>query len=320
MSKTPKQLDTDSLIKWVNQISGKDDSSLPEPTVPEKSDSQRSLLPVHHPNRDFFLCDLYDYSLKDDNVSMEAPLFTLSTKKDTRIYKWASKDGKRMLEITPSVLGRATQFDKDLLIYVISQLTAALNQGRPDAKNRTVRFVVYDFLVSTNKPTGGREYKRMQDGLDRLKGTTIKTNIKTGGMQIKQGFGLIDSWRIIEKSPEDETMIAVEVELSQWFHNAVQAMEVLTINPNYFRLRKPIERRLYEIARKHCGHQSEFTISLALLLEKTGSTSTRFEFRRSIKEIVKNNLLPDYSIHYDENRDMVIFKNREIKVLPNKIN
>ncbi|WP_443019818.1 replication initiator protein A [Sphingobium sp. CAP-1] len=28
---------------------------------------------------------------------------------------------------------------------------------------------------------------------------------------------------------------------------------MLTLNRRYFRLRKPLERRLYEIARKHCG-------------------------------------------------------------------
>ncbi|MEC5948796.1 hypothetical protein QAB08_032845, partial [Pseudomonas aeruginosa] len=43
----------------------------------------RGLMPVHHPNRDFFLCDLFDYALKDDGVSMEAPIFTLATRPDT---------------------------------------------------------------------------------------------------------------------------------------------------------------------------------------------------------------------------------------------
>ncbi|MBA4143306.1 MAG: replication initiator protein A [Nitrosospira sp.] len=41
-------------------------------------------------------------------------------------------------------------------------------------------------------------------------------------------------------------------------YNVVQAHEVLKINPSHFRLRKPIERRLYELARKHCGNQAHF--------------------------------------------------------------
>ena len=103
------------------------------------------LLPVRHVDRDFFLCDMFDYALKDDGVSMEAPIFTLSTKPDTSTWSWTSRDGNRHVEVYPSVKGRATQFDKDVLIYVVSQMTEGLNRGRADAKSRVVRFVVYDY-------------------------------------------------------------------------------------------------------------------------------------------------------------------------------
>lgn len=275
----------------------------------------RGLMPLHHPNRDFFLCDLFDYALKDDGVSMEAPIFTLATRPDTSVWHWESKDGNRAITVTPSVKGRATQFDKDLLIYVVSQMTEALNRGRPDANSRTVRFRVYDYLVSTNKPTGGKEYQRLEEALERLRGTSIKTNIKTGGQRVKEGFGIVDSWTIIEKSPEDDRMIAVEVTLSRWLFNAVQAHEVLTINPDYFRLRKPIERRLYELARKHCGDQTRFVIGLELLQEKCGSQSTLREFRRALREIIQVDTLPDYAMQLDDEKDQVIFYTRDPKKL-----
>ena len=181
------------------------------------------LLPDRHANRDFFLADLFDYAMKDDGVSMEAPIFTLATKPDLTTWNWESKDGNRKIEVYPSVKGRATQFDKDVLIFIVSQMTEALNRKRADAINRTVRFVVYDYLVSTNKPTGGIEYKRLELALDRLRGTSIKTDIRTGGERVREGFGIIDSWTIIEKSPTDERMIAIEVTLSKWLFNAVQA-------------------------------------------------------------------------------------------------
>jgi len=44
--------------------------------------------------------------------------------------------------------GRAKLFDKDVLIYVVSQMTEAINRGRQIAKNRTVRFVVYDYFYT----------------------------------------------------------------------------------------------------------------------------------------------------------------------------
>ena len=121
------------------------------------------LLPVRHIDRDFFLCDMFDYALKDDGVSMEAPIFTLATKPDLSEWHWESKDGSRALTVTPSTKGRATQFDKDVLIYVVSQMTEALNRGRDDAKNRTVHFTVYDYLVSTNKAINGRSYERLSE-------------------------------------------------------------------------------------------------------------------------------------------------------------
>lgn len=278
------------------------------------SSRKKDLINVRHPNRDFFLADLFDYAMKDDGASMEAPIFTLSTKPDLSIWEWRSKDGNKYIKVAPSVLGRATQHDKDILIYVISQLVEGLNKGRDDARNRTVRFTVYDFLVTTNRQVSGDGYQRLHESFERLAGTRISTDIKTGGERVKEGFGLIDAWRIIEKSPVEDRMVAVEVALSRWLYNAVQAFEVLTIHPDYFRLRKPLARRLYEIARKHCGHQSQWTIGLELLREKTGSKSTLKEFRRSVRIIQESDSLPEYYFSLRDD-DLVIFQSRDPKQL-----
>lgn len=256
----------------------------------------RGLVRQRHPNRDFFLADLFDYALKDDGASMEAPIFTLSTKPDLSIWTWTSKDGNKSIKVAPSVLGRATQHDKDVLIYVVSQLTEALNRGREDAQSRTVRFTVHDFLVTTNRQTSGEGYRLLHEAFERLSGTRISTDIKTGGQRVKEGFGIIDRWKIIDKSPNDERMVAVEVTLSEWLYNAVSAFEVLTIHPDYFRLRKPLARRLYEIARKHCGHQASWSIGLTLLQEKAGSKSSIYEFRSAVKAIAADNSLPEYQM------------------------
>jgi plasmid replication initiation protein len=57
-------------------------------------------------------------------------------------------------------------------------------------------------------------------------------------------------------------MIAVEVTLSEWLYNAVAAREVLTLNRDYFRLGGALERRLYEVARKHCGRQAKWIVGV----------------------------------------------------------
>ncbi len=79
-------------------------------------------------------------------------------------------------------------------------------------------------------------------------------------------------------------MQEIEVKLSDWVFQAIQHKEVLTLHRDYFRLRKPLERRIYEIARKHCGLQSsgEFFGATA---EECGSASTLKEFRRLVVSV-----------------------------------
>lgn len=269
-----------------------------------------NLRDLEHPNGDLFVADLLDYALKDDGASMEAPIFSLATKPDLRVWKWVSKDKNKSLEVTPSVRGRATQHDKDILIFLVSQMTEGLNLGREDAKGRTIRFCVYDYLIKTNKSTGGKEYKRLEESLERLSGTRIKTDIRTGGERVKESFGILDSWKIVEKAPDKQMMVAVEVTLSKWLYNAIQAFEVLTIDAAYFQLRKPLEKRLYELARKHVGKQTGWKVGLELLRDKCGSQAELREFRRMMKDIIKDNALPNFSLSLDD-RDTVTFKPKE---------
>ena len=79
---------------------------------------------------------------------------------------------------------------------------------------------------------------------------------------------------------------------------------------DYFRLRKPIERRVYEIARKHCGQQKSWRITLAKLLLKTGSQSPEKRFRQMIRQLVEHDHLPDYHVTFEDEADMVVFTNR----------
>lgn len=99
-----------------------------------------------------------DYALNDDGAGIKEPIFTLSTRPDLTVRYWQSNDSNRALTATPSVMARATRFDNDVHIYVVSQMTEALNCDRQDAENSNVRFVVTNYLVMSNKPRGGNEY------------------------------------------------------------------------------------------------------------------------------------------------------------------
>lgn len=265
------------------------------------------LLPMRHTTPDLFVCDIFDAVPKADMASMEHPIFSLSTKPDTRIRRY--EHGKTYVEVIPSVMGLATVHDRDVLIYCISQVIAALNQARP--VSQTVRLRAHDFLVSTNRRTSGEGYEGLKAALERLAGTRISTNIVTGGEEIFENFGLIEKSKIVRQT-RDGRMQEIEIKLSDWVFNAIQAKEVLTLHRDYFRLRKPLERRMYELARKHCGQQRSWSISLEVLQKKCGSNSTEKEFRRLVRAIVAQDEahqhLPDYSLTMAD--DMVTFAKR----------
>lgn len=259
--------------------------------------------PIRHPQKDFFVADILDAAPKDDMASMEHPLFALKAgDKRVRTYE---RNGVKVV-IKPGSDGCATIHDKDIWIYCISQMVEAMNRGRENVE-RTVRFTAYDFLTVTNRPVAGVGYQRMGDALARLAGTRIETNIRTPGYRERGGFGLIDSWRIIERD-QDDRMVAVEVTLPDWLYRSIQSKHVLTLSPDYFRLRKPLDRRIYELARKHCGtKQSRWKIGLATLHEKSGSTDALRNFREAIRKLIESNELPDYLIEFDTPTDMVTF-------------
>jgi plasmid replication initiation protein len=267
------------------------------------------LLPDRHPNKDFFVCDILDATPKDDLGSMEHPMFSLSTKPDHAIRRYEHNGNS--IEIAPGAHGMATIWDKDVLIFCISQMVEALN--RSCDVSRVVWVTAYDLLVSTNRQINGEGYKGLKSALQRLQGTTITTNIMTNGVRVTKGFGLVDSWEIVEKSPDNERMIAIEITLSEWLYNAILGREVLTISRDYFRLRKGIERRLYELARKHCGKQTTWKVALGVLHKKSGSSGSLKEFRRKVKGIAKSDHMPDYRLVYDATDDQACFYMRSPK-------
>ncbi|WP_353351765.1 replication initiator protein A, partial [Aquicoccus sp. SU-CL01552] len=225
-------------------------------------DSRSPLLPDRQDQKDFFVCDIFDAAPKGDMASMAHPIFSLSTKPDHQIRRYEDESGKNYVEVRPSSDGLATIHDRDVLIYCISQVIAALNEGRQ--VQRVVRLKAYDMLKATNRVTDGRGYKGLRAALVRLQGTQIETNISTGGTEQLDIFSIIDRARIVRET-RDGRMQEIEIELSDWVFNAIRAQEVLTLHRNYFRLRKPLERRLYELARKHCGRQTQWRIGLPAL-------------------------------------------------------
>lgn len=240
---------------------------------------------------DLFIADFVDVTPKGEMTTMEHPIFSLSTKPDLEVFRYEFKD--QFLEVIPSGKGRATIFDKDLLLYCIGQLKKGEISGREPS--RAVKITSYDFLKSTGRHTGGRQYKLLADSLVRLRGTTFRTDILDKGRRKARIFGLIEEGKIAERDSDGRFMDLIVV-LPEWLHEAVSENRILAYNRDYFSLRQPNQRRMYELCRKHCGNQDVWHISFNRLYEKFGTRASKYEFKRSLKSMVEAQKIPDYQL------------------------
>ncbi len=247
---------------------------------------------------DLFVADIIDIAPKGDLHSMEYPIFAISSKPDAKPFRYDNPNGN-WIEVIPSINGRATIHDKDLLLYCFGQIAEALNRGKE--VTRRIKITAYDYLVSTNRTTDGRSYEGIAHTLTRLRGTTFVTNIKSEGKKKGDVFGLIDSGTMVTNS--NGRLDYIEVVLSEHLFASITKNQILTYNRDYFKLRSPYGRRMYELCRKHCGNQTYWEIGLETLFNKFGARSELREFRRKIKELVEEQEIPDYHIEYKTKKE-----------------
>lgn len=247
---------------------------------------KKPALPVMHlemPSQmDLFLGDLMAPASKDDRATMEHPFFSIQKggDKTVRIYE-DHRSGAR-IEIHPSTQGSATIWDKDILIYLSTVLRKAMDGGLEVSP--TFTFTGQDLLKSIGRDGGGKDYKELEKALDRLVGTRVKTNIATDDQVEKENFSLLSTYKLLEN--KNGRMERVRVTVSEWFFRAITHKEILSIPVEYFSITSGLERRLYELIRKHCGQQPTFTIGLDRLYLKSGSTSPERRFRFEVRKLL----------------------------------
>lgn len=265
---------------------------------------------------DLFLDQLVDGApFKDDRALMEHPWFSLT--KQPRKTPFEYNRGGVEIRIEPGAKGMASIWDKDLLMYIGSIINDKIERGEPVPEDRKIRFSAHDFLKATRRQTSKRGYDLFLDCLERLDGTRIRTNVASAKERTRKGFGWIESYTIHERKTKagKTVMAAVEVTLNEWMFKAIVIdRRVLTISPRYFDLSKGMERRLYELARKHCGQQRSWLIGIPSLKEKCGSDREERKFRADLKKIIADGNVPDYALRLDkaENFDSP-FKSRSPK-------
>lgn len=232
--------------------------------------------------------------VRSERHLMAYPFFDLS--KTPRRRPIIYDDGKVRIEVHGSALGVPTIWDAELILYVASLMIMAMNRG--EVPGKTFVFAAHDFLRVARRAVGGRDYARIEGMLSRLQGGQIKTTIEAGG----KGYAGFFSWfsqaeieyRIDARGRKQ--MRAIRITLCDWLYNAIlQDRRILAIHDGYFDL-SPIERRLYEIGRAHCGNQPTFKIGIEKLLRRVGAEMKLDKFKHLLKGVSEQHKLPEYDI------------------------
>ena len=285
---------------------------------------------------DLFNADaILDYSLRDEVSGMVIPMYALKKQPDRGAFELTTSDGKlikiysRFLDEqlsengTPRegevVHGRATIFDKDLIIYSVSKINEAINRGLNAGP--VIRFTANDFFTATRRKPGGKDYENMVDTLRRLRSTNVETNVFSKDGEITSIKGIINEGEV--KRDANGRLEYIQVTLANWLFAAVRNRKILAINPEYFDL-PPLERAIYAVARQYVGNEgTKPPMPLQKLKERIGAApnSPLRNFLLTIQKVIEKDSIPDYrmTVTKDDGEYMVTFYNRDMKKLTKSI-
>lgn len=243
-----------------------------------------------------------------DLQTMMTHSFFAPAQKGNAQGKWSSaisyKDKTIEYTISPNAShGLATINDKDLLIWFISKINQRLRNGQK-LSNR-IRFNPAAYFKDTKKKRGGSQYQQLMQSLNRLKGTmvTIKRHSIKGDLgdaykrayKFGQAFNWIDDFEWVEEDGPKGRLKEVTVRLPDWIIEQIKQgghQMLLSVDEEYFELKKFVEKMLYVIARKYCGRDvtakdNEIQFKLSTLYLRC--YPDRLDKSRSVEDMLKEN-------------------------------
>ena len=282
----------------------------------------------------FFVPSVHDAPLKDDFNLMDIAPFSLSKNGGQGVIRYELKDAVITIEGGAEV-GIATAYDYDIVINMISHLAEATRRYRideakglkPSIPPQVYRPSAAEILKFCRRELGGKQYQDLERALARLQATHIRiTNLKGGegrrDRRETESFPLIGRYKVVSRTSQDR-IDQVEIEIPGWVYDGVVQPDgkptILTLNPDYFLLSRPLARFIYRLARKAAG-ESEAYYSLKELLKRSGSKLPMRKFRLAVEEIVESTKLtplPDYDLELeDRGHDLILVMRNRTRALP----
>jgi len=245
---------------------------------------------------DLFIASATDISPKEQQDLMARCWFSLAKQK--RIEPIRHTFGDSWVKITGNPkYGLATIFDNDVLIFVIAQYMAHMNNKNNEAPpKRRFQFTGYMFWKFVGKKRfSGKGYTDLWRSLERLHHTFVETNIRLDKSRRHHSFNWLSS---IKQVTEGDKHRGFEIEVADWLYDSVvNDKMVLTLDAGYFDIKGGLERWLYLFARKTSGYNSGgWSESTYSIYQKSGSKSSYAEFSRSVRNILKKESFLGYRV------------------------
>lgn len=299
------------------------------PVLPRRQNLKR-VAPQNDAQLMFFVPAVQDAPIKDDFNLMDIAPFSLAKSGGSGVIRYELKDSIITIEGGAEV-GLATAYDYDIVINMISHLAEATRRYRiadskglrPSIPSNVYRPSASEILKFCRRELGGKQYEDLERALARLQATHIRiTNLKTSNgreRRATESFNLIGRWKVVSRTNQDR-IDQIEIEIPAWLYEGVVRPDgkptILTLNPDYFLLSRPIARFIYRLARKAAG-ETTACYSLTELRKRCAAKVPMRKFRKTIEDIVevaKTTPLPDYDLFLeDRGHDIMLHMSRRNK-------
>jgi plasmid replication initiation protein len=244
--------------------------------------------------QDLFVANLRDVKVKNAQDFMFANFFSLSKRRRTKDIRYELKDGTYLRVYNNTELGLANIWDMDILLFAISQLVRAKNNGEK-ISNR-LYFTGGDFLtfvgegswVRKKRSDGGEAYNKIWDKLRRLHTTFVETSIRKEGTKDWSFTFLSD---IKQGTDEHGRHRGYEIVLADFVFQAIQDNKnILTLDDGYFSITSGLERFFYLWCRKAAGNKrTSWTETYESIYKKSGALENERQFRKRLRDMISRN-------------------------------
>jgi len=245
---------------------------------------------------------------------LQLPLFALKrASKDEASIEMVDRQGDGVrIQITPMAgRTRASMYDKEMLLWLVSLYNARLKENLSRAPSRTVEFEFAEFLRATGRGASNSAWERGIQMLERLKGTQWTCFKVRGGEEERHARSLsfIQDYELAAKDPATGQRVGMRVTLAEAFYQTlIDQRQHLAVTQEYYEL-PPLQRRFLEICRKFVGRsrrpvlfrEEKFGMYMGLEAPKS---RYRSRLREMVSQLVQEGDIAGFMLAHDPSRKM----------------